>query len=123
MPHKQLSNFRILVVEDEYLLADDLRTELEDVGATVLGPVGALSEAIAISSSDIDIDGAILDTNLGGEFVFSAAQLLVDRGVPIVFTTGYDASAIPASFRKFPRCEKPISMAQVIATIMNEIHR
>lgn len=113
MTGRTLGNCHILVVEDEYMLADDLQTELEDEGAVVIGPVAALADALALIRSAPRIDGAILDANLGGEMVFPAADLLIERQVPIVFTTGYDASVIPARFEAIARCEKPINMRQV----------
>ncbi len=69
MAERTLRNCRILVVEDEYYLADELRTELETRGALVLGPVGTLDQALAAIGEARDIDGAILDVNLRGERV------------------------------------------------------
>lgn len=67
MPDRTLRDCRVLVVEDEYMLADELEMELADAGAAVLGPVGAIEDAIAIIEAEAEIDGAILDANLGGE--------------------------------------------------------
>jgi CheY-like chemotaxis protein len=117
MSEPLLRNYRILVVEDEFLLADELQAELEDAGATVIGPVGALDRAIALIKAEPQIDGASLDASLGGEMVFPAADLLMQRGVAIVFTTGYDASIIPSRFSAVPRCEKPVDLRKVIQAI------
>jgi DNA-binding response OmpR family regulator len=114
MAEISLQGCRILAVEDEYMLADDLRAELENAGAIVIGPAATVQSAMALVRDEARIDGAILDVNLGGEMVYPVADLLMERGVPIAFTTGYDASAIPARFRDIPRCEKPISMAKVV---------
>ena len=54
--------------------------------------------------------------------VFPAADLLAARGVPMVFTTGYDASSIPDRYAEFPRCEKPVSLAKVTEAIGRMIH-
>lgn len=113
MTERTLRDCRVLVAEDEYLLADELQTELEDAGAIVLGPVATVAEAMALIDAGSRIDGAILDANLGGEMVFAAADMLAQRGVPFIFTTGYDASAIPSRFSEVARCEKPISMKKV----------
>jgi len=119
---KTLKDCRILIVEDEYLLADELRVELESAGAIVLGPVAALIDAVELIQTEGIIDGALLDANLSGEMVFSAADMLIDRGVPIVFTTGYDASVIPSRFREVARCEKPVSIKHVTQAIGRAIH-
>jgi DNA-binding response OmpR family regulator len=92
-----LRDCRILVVEDEYMLADEIQIELSDAGAIVLGPVAMLEDAMELIDREHDIDAAILDVSLGGEMVYPAADLLARRKVPFIFTTGYDASAIPAS--------------------------
>lgn len=65
----------------------------------------------------LTIDGAILDVNLGGEKVFPAADLLTERGIPFVFTTGYDASAIPVKYAEITLCEKPVRLAEVCSAI------
>ncbi|SFS11607.1 response regulator [Sphingomonas jatrophae] len=122
MPERSLRDCRILVVEDEYMLADELRTELGDAGAIVLGPVGNVEDALELVQSEQAIDGGILDVNLSGEMVFPAADLLTDRGVPFVFTTGYDASAIPSRFADVVRCEKPINIKKVTQAIGRVIH-
>lgn len=122
MPEYSLKSCRVLVVEDEYLLAQELEMELEDAGAVVVGPAADLVDAIALIESDHRIHGAILDANLGGQMVFPAADLLIERGVPIVFTTGYDASVIPSRFDNVERCEKSISMKKIIEAIGRPSH-
>ncbi len=122
MTGRTLNECRILVVEDEYLLADELRAGLMDAGAVVIGPVGALEDALTLIESEPTIDGAILDTNLQGQMVFSAADQLEARQVPYLFTTGYDASVIPARFKHVARCEKPIRIAKVIEATGRIIH-
>lgn len=122
MPERTLRGCRILVVEDEYLLADELRTELDEAGAIVLGPAGALDDALALIRSEQEIDGAVLDVNLAGEPVYPAADLLMERQVPLVFTTGYDASALPSRFGQVVRCEKPINMKLIARAIGRVIH-
>ncbi|WP_322965047.1 response regulator [Sphingomonas fuzhouensis] len=117
MPERTLRGCRILVVEDEFMLADDLATELGDVGAIVLGPVGTLDQALDLVAAEARIDGAILDVNLGGEAVFPAADLLLARAVPLVFTTGYGGSAMPERFGHVVRCEKPISIKLITKAI------
>lgn len=120
MAEVSLQGRRILVVEDEYMLADELRAELQDVEAIVIGPVGQLDAATDLINAEPRIDGAILDVNLGGETVFPAADILAARGVPMVFTTGYDASSIPERYGHIARCEKPLSMSKVAGAIARD---
>ena len=110
-------------MEDEYLLADELATELSDKGATVLGPVPSVGYALALlEAHSPPLDGAILDVNLGGETAFPVADVLIGRGVPLIFTTGYDASALPERFAHIPRCEKPINIGRITTALGKAIH-
>lgn len=122
MADRTLRGCRVLVVEDEYMLADELQAELEDAGAIVIGPAADLVDATALIRSEQRIDGAVLDANLGGEMVFPAADLLAERGVPIIFATGYDASMIPSRFAAVARCEKPIKMKRIVEAIGQMLH-
>lgn len=107
---------RILVAEDEYLLADDLKEVLELANAEVLGPVASLEDAAAFLGSGT-IDAALLDVNLRGEPVFSLADKLLQQSVPFAFVTGYDRSALPPRFERVPRLEKPADGAKVVKTL------
>lgn len=111
-----LRNARILIVEDEYYLADDLAAALRRIGAEVVGPVGTLSEAEALVGGK-RFDCAILDMNLRGEMAFSIADRLEKEGIPFVVASGYDSAALPDRFSGIPRVEKPFDTAEVIAAI------
>lgn len=113
----RLHHRTILIVEDEYLLARELETELRDAGACVLGPVGSLQDALDLVASGQHVDGAILDVNLQGAAVFPVADMLLDREVPFVFTTGYDDLVLPARLRQAMRYEKPLDIAVVLRRI------
>jgi two-component SAPR family response regulator len=106
-----LDGCRLLIVEDEFLLAIDLCRTLEALGAQVLGPVGSLSEAMTLIEVEKRIDCAVLDINLGGERSYPLADLLLEKGVEIIFTTGYDISAIPDRYAGIRRYEKPFDTA------------
>jgi CheY-like chemotaxis protein len=100
---------RILVVEDEYVIAADLAASLEELGVEVTGPAASVAEALTLLEKDRHrLDGAVLDINLGNEHVYPVADVLRGRGIPFVFTTGYDAGVVPNSYRDVPRCEKPV---------------
>ncbi|CAM3822167.1 response regulator [Bordetella bronchialis] len=117
MGEQILHDRRILIVEDEYLLASHLRSELEDAGAVVIGLAGNVRDALAMVESARSPHCAVLDINLGGESVLPVADALLARGVPFVFATGYDESAIPPRYRSAPRCGKPIDMRQLLHAI------
>lgn len=119
---RTLRGCHILVVEDEYFIAEQLQLELEDEGAIVLGPVASVDEALAAIGSGEPIDGAVLDVNLQGEPIFPAAELLLRRNVPVIFTTGYDAGAIPAALQHVARCEKPSSLRSIVAAVGRAVH-
>jgi CheY-like chemotaxis protein len=99
---------RILVVEDEYIIAADLAQSLEDLGASVLGPAGTVADALALVAGEPALDAAVLDINLGSEKVFPVAEALQARGVPFVFASGYDAWMVPSEFADAPRFGKPV---------------
>lgn len=108
---------RILVVEDEYLLAYDLRRDLEAADAQVLGPVATVAGALRLLDGASLPDAAVLDVNLGGDKVFPLARTLRSRGVPFVFVTGFEAWALPREFADVPCYEKPVQMGQVFLAL------
>jgi DNA-binding LytR/AlgR family response regulator len=110
----------LLVVEDEYLIAADLTASLESIGVEVVGPAASVEEALTLVANDGDrLDGAVLDINLRNERVYPVADVLAARGVPFVFTTGYDAVAVPSPYADAPRCEKPVDKAQLLRWLSN----
>jgi len=113
-----LQGRRILVVEDDFLVAQVLMEMLEDAGAIVLGPIGWVSEALAFLERDDDpFDTAVLDINLHGEKSFRIADVLAARRVRIVFATGYGAGAVEQAYSRYPRCEKPFNQETLLAAL------
>lgn len=98
---------RILVAEDEYMIAQEIVDLLAEAGAETLGPVPRVHDAMALIASEDRIDGALLDVNLHNEAVWPVVDALLARGVPLVLATGYDAGAIPAAYAGLLRLEKP----------------
>ena len=98
---------RILVVEDTALIVMLIEELVADLGWILVGPATRLTEAVALAR-EADIDVAILDVNLAGEFVWEAAEALQDRAIPFVFSTGYDSeSVLPSRFGSSPVIGKP----------------
>ncbi|MGA7433095.1 MAG: response regulator [Xanthobacteraceae bacterium] len=98
---------RILLVEDEALVAMMIQETLTEFGFHVLGPVSTASEALA-AARERSIDAAVLDINLGDGLVYTVAEILAERGVPFVFVTGYDADSVDSRFSGIPILQKPI---------------
>lgn len=105
---------RILVVEDDYLIAADLALWLEDQGVEVLGPAPSVDDALTLLNNVTRPNGAVLDINLGDEQAFPIADALYAADVPFVFMSGYDASIIPARYGNVPRCSKPLDRARLL---------
>jgi CheY-like chemotaxis protein len=105
-----LRGCRVLVIEDEYFLADDIANSLQALGAKIAGPVGELEGALDVLNSGETIDGAVLDINLRGEMVFPIARALRGRNLPFIFTTGYDPSAVDTEFQDVLIWEKPLDL-------------
>ena len=114
-----LQGKRILVVEDEYFLADETRRKLEVLAAEVIGPVASVEDAIALIEAEI-VDGAILDVYLGDEFVFPVADKLEALDIPFVFATGYDQSVLPDGFPGFLLCEKPTELSNIARALFGD---
>ncbi len=98
---------RIMVVEDEALVAMAARDVMTELGFSVVGPFGKVSEAVAALKKG-DIDAAILDINLGGELVYPLADILTTGGVPFIFATGYGPESIDRRYASVPVLQKPI---------------
>ncbi len=113
-----LSNRRILVVEDDYLIADAMLRGLEREGAIVLGPAPSVKQALELLDT-APVNGAVLDVNLGDEKAFPIADVLQARGIPFLFATGYNVGDLPQAYRHVPRCEKPLDVTAVARTLLS----
>ena len=111
---------RVLIVEDELLVALSLEDTLRGLGCAVIGPVATLGEALRIAD-DVDADLAILDVNLRGEQVFPAAEILAGRGIPLVFCSGFvGAAPLPSCFGDALQVPKPYT-DRVIANAVRQL--
>ncbi|SLN75611.1 response regulator [Roseisalinus antarcticus] len=106
----------VLIVEDEVIVAMDLKLQAEDAGWQVLGPVGTIAEAQAVVA-DHQPDCALLDVNLVDENSFELAEGLRRRGTRVVFLTGLAASDIPDEMRELPVVEKPVRYADLMIAL------
>ena len=119
--HGTLLGKNVLVVENEWLIADDLRRSLASEGARVLGPVASVDQALALIDKTVKIDAAVLDIHLnGGSDVYAVAERLRELDIPFMFATGYDQLGIRCDFAEVPHVTKPFqpsSLGGVLATI------
>jgi DNA-binding response OmpR family regulator len=119
-PH-DLAGRRILVVEDDWLIAVSIEEALHKLGCTVVGPVSKLDRALELAKSEV-FDAAILDITIRGGQVFPVAESLRSRGIPFVFASGYGDWALPASFQGQARLTKPFT-ADELQTEMQALCR
>lgn len=98
---------RILVVEDDYMIAMELKHDIEKLNVEVVGPVGRRAQALALARTE-QLDGALLDINLTNGDTLDVAEALRERAVPFAFVTGYRDRELPAALAGAPRLVKPV---------------
>ncbi len=103
----------VLVMEDEYFIADDIARALTESGAEVVGPFGHAEQGITRLRGQPGVDLAVLDINLNGAKVFDLAAELQDRNIPFIFATGYGNGFLPERFERVPRWEKPFDVSSL----------
>lgn len=108
---------KILIVEDEFFIAEELREALEEHGAIVVGPVATVNAALAALCGPERLDGATLDMTLGGERSYDVAYALTERRVPFVILSGYGERSLPEDLRAVPRCEKPFDIGKIVEAL------
>jgi CheY-like chemotaxis protein len=113
-----LNGRRVLVVEDESLVAMLLETILEDMECIPVGPASNIDDGEAMARDTVDLDAALLDVNVAGRQVFPVAEALRARGVPFVFSTGYGEGGLPEEWRGAATIQKPFTEAAVRDALM-----
>lgn len=115
---RPLAGRRLIVVEDEWLIAGRLKRALEQAGADVLGPALTIEQALALLADGPPLDGAVLDLNLRGEPTTPVARHLADRGVPFLLVTAYAADRQDEPLlRSAPRVGKPFAPAVLVQAV------
>jgi DNA-binding response OmpR family regulator len=107
---------RVLVVEDEMLVAMVLEDQLADAGCEVIGPAFSVEQAMHLAASE-PLDGAVLDINLAGEKVYPVADLLAARNVPFVYVTGFGQAGMRDADQGRPMLQKPYLFASLEAIV------
>lgn len=111
-----LSGCRVLIVEDRFLVADDLSRLLTRNGAEIVAVVADAARAGELAATGA-LDLAVLDVDLRGQDVFDVAAILEGRAIPFLFVTGYPRTHLPQAYRAVPIVAKPFSEAEVLAGI------
>jgi CheY-like chemotaxis protein len=113
MTDSPLFGRRVLVIEDEMIVAMLLEDMLADLGCTVLGSAVRVEQALTMIEAAEALDAAVLDVNLNGQKSYPVADALVARGVPFVFATGYRRDAVMNGYRSFPQLQKPFKLSEL----------
>jgi DNA-binding response OmpR family regulator len=108
---------RIMVVEDEFIIADEIAAIVEESGHEVMGPFGSIEEAAAMLSADDKPDFAILDANLRGRSSVPVADRLKALGVPFCLCTGYRSDDLHSTFGDAPVLQKPVNPRALVTVI------
>jgi CheY-like chemotaxis protein len=111
-----LSGLRVLVVDDEALVAMLMEDMLQDLGCEPVGAAARVSQALEMVR-DLEFDLAVLDVNLAGESIAPVAEAVLARGAAVVFATGYGEAGVPAAFKGRPTLQKPFGIAEVAAKL------
>ena len=117
-PGEELTGLRLLVVEDDYLVAADLCNSLRRRGASIVGPAGNMRRGRELMRAERP-DCALLDINLNGNLAFELASELRANGIRTIFTTGYDSAFLPEQFQDAPCLQKPVNLAALVKLIRN----
>jgi CheY-like chemotaxis protein len=108
---------RVLIAEDEYLLASKMVEEFAKLGVETIGPASTVKRALDLVEHSGPLDVAVLDIKLRNEMIFPVADALRARGVPFVFTTGYSQKIIPDRYKDVVRYEKPFDVAEIARVV------
>ena len=114
-----LAGKRILIVEDEMLVALLIEDFLADLGCKTIGPFRSVAQALEAARTE-DLDLAVLDVNLDGERVYPVAELLAERHIPFLFLSGYGEEAIPPDHAEWKVCAKPFK-SEVLVRMLSAL--
>lgn len=119
MSSRSLDGRIILIVEDDYLIGETLAELLANEGATVVGPLGWLDEAVAVAKDQGNLfDTAILDLNLHGVLSYPVADALLARDIRVVFATGYGLGQLGEAYRHCVHCTKPFDRTALLSALL-----
>lgn len=117
-PPPRIAGLRVLIVEDEALVALQLEDLLTEWGCIVVGPAARVDQALQLLNGQI-VDAAVLDLNIAGELVYPVADELTSRGLPYIFATGYGASGLTEPYRVQRVVEKPFARRELLQAMID----
>jgi FOG: CheY-like receiver len=113
-----LTGRRILLVEDEYFIAEDMLRRLEEAGAQVVGPCATVPLALELLEREVgEIHLALVDVNVAGQTSYALVDRLLELAIPVALATGYDSPAVAAEYRDLPTFQKPVSGPHLTRTL------
>jgi len=115
VPPDAIAEKRILIVEDDYLIAEELAQSFKEAGARILGPVGSVTSALDALRGDLP-DAAVLDVLLDGQTAYPVAEFLSEHGIPFVFATAFSSVVLPP-YRGVRIFQKPVALAELTQSI------
>lgn len=114
-----LAGTHVLVIEDDWVVAIEVRRMLERAGAVVIGPLGTVETALLAITHGEPVDVVVLDINLQGMMAYPIADLLMERGVKFAFVTGYSREGLPPGYENVPLYEKPTDPCEVVRHLIS----
>lgn len=118
----QGDGLRVLIAEDEFLVALSLEEDLRGHGCEIVGPFSRLADARKAAEEE-EVDVALLDVNMNGEMAYPVADALAARGILFIFLSGYGATNFPERYRSAPRVPKPYDPSSLIKEIRKLLAR
>ena len=112
-----LAGRRVLIVEDNMLIAVTIARLFRAKSVEIVGPAGTVKDALALINNYESIDGAVLDINLRGAAAYPIVDVLRSKGVPVVFMTGYDQRSIDPRYADVPCLQKPVTVERLIGAL------
>jgi len=100
---------RVMIVEDEWLIAEMIAEDSRAAGYEVAGPVPSVARAVRILDEENAVDAALLDVNLGRDSSFRLAEMLLERDIPFAFLTGYVRQQLPPHLEDAEMLSKPVN--------------
>jgi len=119
-PVSTLKGRRILLAEDEFIIAAMAHDMLLLLGATVIGPAATVDEALSLAATE-SIDAAVLDVNMRGKLIDPVAEMLIARSIPMVIATGYGPGAV-ACAKEAPVIDKPYTLEKLSAVLLRALN-
>lgn len=117
-----LEGVRVLIIEDDSLVAMSVGDMLSDLGCSVVANAGNLTQAFEMVRAG-GFDFALLDVNLRGKEVFPVAEVLSEQGIPFAFASGYGRAGLPEEFRSKPIVSKPFEIGELSAVLSSALAR